>query len=105
MAYSHEADSVSKQNEERNRLLAVAVLTENSSEPKSCGLANVPMVEAADLRQLDDPPLLGWMDSPGLGCVACQRQMAARPMVVVEAGPEHGTAAPTKALLGTLAVG
>ncbi len=43
------------------------VLAENPSEPKSCGLADVAMVQATDLRQFDDPPQPGWVDGPGLG--------------------------------------
>jgi hypothetical protein len=57
--------------------VAILVLAENPSGPKSCGLTDVAMVQAADLRQFDDPPQAWWMDGPGLGCIAVQRQVAA----------------------------
>src|SRR5260370_24635850 len=65
------------------------VLAENSSAHKSRGLPNIPTVESTNLRQLDDLAQLWILHGSRFRRVACQREMAARAMVVIEVAAHY----------------
>jgi hypothetical protein len=51
---------------ERTKAEYTRVVTEKSSQLKSGRFSNIPVVEPADLRELDDPAQVGPMDRPRL---------------------------------------
>ena len=68
----------------RALLPAPAVLTGNPSARSSCGNPQVAMVQSTHLGQLDKAAEFWSVHSSRLGGVAVQRQVATRPMVVLD---------------------